>query len=164
MKIENVFRQDCPKLSVWYIMIWRNLNQWKSCLAAILSSVAGCLIRRAHISIPNALMYSGIEPMKRLSVVSGRGRGGGFHHFALHLQYSCLDVPYICVMSFYLHTKLELCILFLTLQIIFYQCKTFNVCVWTKCLNVSAHNAGHYLWEIHWDRVVPTAEPDFDRF
>lgn len=43
--------------------------------------------------------------------------GGCGSSFALHRQYSCLDVPYICVMSFYLH-KLELCILFLTLQMI----------------------------------------------
>lgn len=99
----------------------------------------------------------------RVVVVVG-GLAFGRVVIILHSIYSFYALTshiYICPMSyFYLHTRLELCNLFLTLQNYFCQCKTCNVYVWTKSLNVSAHNLGVCLRSTE-SRVVPTTEPEF---
>lgn len=70
--------------------------------------------------MPFCIVVHAIIPVRREKLGLGQA-WEGCHHFALHLQYSCFDVSYLylCNVFFYLHTRLELCILFFNITELF---------------------------------------------
>lgn len=121
-KLKNIVQTDRKKPQPVEVIPGRHFN-FSFCWLTY-----SVIIEHIYIVAQSALVYSGTWP----SCLSGRvgdcwagvgqGARGGCRHFALHQQYSCLDVLdiYICVMSsFYLHTRLELCILFFNITELF---------------------------------------------